>query len=90
MACCATGTCGPCESCIALARRFPPIQPCVTDWCRLVFGHPGECRRREAKKKEQADLKESKPAPDLSAPRSAAASLAFKKRYRQGPHRGNA
>lgn len=95
MGSCATGTCGPCAACVALARRFPPIARCErTFGCVLIAGHPAwvTCRAKEsAGRVEAAELRETKRERiDLTQPRAAAVSLGQKKRYRQGPNRGNA
>jgi hypothetical protein len=56
--------------------------------CCLVVNHRCPCRAKpKAGKVERAELKDSKPAPDLSAPRAAAVALGRKRRTRVGPHR---
>lgn len=55
--------------------------------CEVVAKLPPTLTREHRRKNEQADLKPGKPTKDLSAPRAAAASLAFHKRHRVGPHR---
>ena len=42
--------------CAEFKRRFPAVQPCLTDWCRFVNGHRGSCLPREKKKKELEGL----------------------------------
>jgi hypothetical protein len=60
-------------------------RPTVTGPCGLVFGHARwiDCRGPRAGKKEEADLREPEPPPGENY-------LVFKKRHRDGPHRGNA
>lgn len=103
MGSCAVGTCGPCASCQDFARRFPATIPRCSEVvyqhgerkgeCVLIAGHPSwvPCRVKEsAGKVEAAELRETKREQiDFSQPRAAAVSLGRKKRYRQGPHRGN-
>lgn len=99
MACCATGPCDKsvsrggagCNLCDVVAKL--KLERCkkLVDGvqCRYVAGHqPMKCSVtvREGKT-EAAELKESKPLPDLSAPRAAAAALGRIKRKRVGPHR---
>jgi hypothetical protein len=65
------------------------IEHCKRDaTCKLVDRHPGKCvEDPRAGKTERADLKDSKPVPDLSGPRAPAIALGRKKRTREGPVR---
>lgn len=85
---CNDPACGPCT----VNERFAITECDVTGArCRYVKGHPGACQSTSrAAKVERADFKASKALPDLSAPGAPAQSLAFKKRHRDGPFRGNA
>lgn len=89
MASCATTGCGnpDCQVCTVSARFV--IVACVGTAegkpCRMVKNHPGRCQASmRAGKTERAELKESKPVPDLSGPRAAATALGFQKRKREG------
>ena len=72
-----------------------PVFPRVdeTKWsCYLCYVHPSLFPtttpiRPDLQKRDRAELRESKPRPDLSAPRAAAVALGQQKRHRVGPHR---
>lgn len=88
MACCAVADCGvpTCAVCRSV-ERFAVVECRRSLACRFVDGHPNACEPRRAGKVERADLKDSEPLEDLSAPRAAAAALSRMKRTRVGPHR---
>lgn len=92
MACCATSDCGNPECQVCTVNDRFVILACGKDVkgkpCRMVEGHRGNClETMRAGRKEEAELKDSKPVPDMSGDRAAATSLAFQKRHREGAFR---
>ena len=77
MPCCATGPCDRSE------RRGGA--GCYL--CDVIAQLPQPKPTLDLQKHDRAELKDSEPLPDLSAPRAAAIALGQVKRHRVGPHR---